>query len=183
MQENEGRIRVEARQGVARRQWKTELLGNGDTKRFRQLHRAVDGVRIPIDFRDPMIKQPRTFAAITHSPKLPGVADATDQGAPKQALEIESNVWAQHFCFLQPGQQTAWCAQAAKLTARKNVDMIDVRIATQERRPLRIDHPGNLGPWVGLADRRHGWQCVHHVTERTRLDDQDGTDFRFQISD
>src|SRR5450631_3358121 len=100
MQENEGRIIVETWQGVARRQWKTELLGNCDTKSFRQLQIAVDGVRAPIDFRDPMIKQPRTLATIAHSPKLSRAADATDQSAPEQPLKIESNVRAQHSCFL-----------------------------------------------------------------------------------
>ena len=180
MQENEGRIGVEARQGIPGRQRKTELFRNRASKRFRQLQIAIDGVRAPIDFRDSMIKQPRTFAAIADSPKLSRPAAATDQSAPEQTLEIESNVWTQHFCFSQPGQQTAWRAQAAKLAARKNVNMIDIRIATQECCPFRIDHPGNLGRRVGLADRRHGWQCVNHVTERTRFDDQDGFDFRFQ---
>src|SRR5437870_329931 len=132
MQENEGRIGVETWQGIARRQRKTELRRNCDPKSFRQLQIAVDGVRAPVDFRDPMIKQPRTFAAIADSPKLSWPADPTDQSAPEQTLEIESNVWAQHSCFSQPGQQTAWRAQAAKRAARKNVNMIDVRIATQE---------------------------------------------------
>ena len=35
MQENEGRIGVEARQGVARRQWKTKPGWNRDAKGFR----------------------------------------------------------------------------------------------------------------------------------------------------
>src|SRR5436190_18144229 len=146
---------VEARQGIARRQWKTELLWNCDPKGFRQLQIAVNSVRASIDFGDLMIKQARTFAAITHSPNLSRLTDATDQSAPEQTLEIESNVWTQHFCFSQPWQQTAWGAQAAKIAARKNVNMIDIRISAQERRPLRIDHPGNLSRRVGLADRSH----------------------------
>jgi hypothetical protein len=62
------------------------------------------------------------------------------------------------------------------------VNVIDIRIAPQERRPLGVDHPGDFGLGVGIADRRHRRQRVHHVTEGTRLDDQDGTDFSFQIS-
>src|SRR6266850_989982 len=105
-------------------------------------------MRAPINFRDPMIEQPRTFAAIADSPKFSRAADSTDQSAPDQTLKIESNVWAQHFCFSQPGQQIAWRAQTAKLAARKNVNMIDVRIATEEGRPLRVDYPGNLSSRV-----------------------------------
>src|SRR6266446_8790361 len=121
-----------------------------------------------INFRDPMIEQPRTFAAIADSPKFSRAADSTDQSASDQPLEIESNVWAQHFCFSQPGQQIAGRAQTAKLAARKNVNMIDVRIATQEGGPLWVNYPGNFSRRVGLANCGHGWQGVDHVTERTR---------------
>src|ERR1044071_777693 len=165
MQENERGIGVEARQGIARRQWKTEWLRNCDPEGFHQLQIAVDGMCAPIDFGDPVIKQTRTFATIAASPKLSRPADATDQSGPEQTLEIESNVWTEHFCFSHPGQQTSWRAQAAKLAPRKNVNMIDIGITAQKRCPLRIDHPGNLGCRVGLADRSHGWQGVNHVTE------------------
>jgi hypothetical protein len=143
----------------------------------------VDGVGTAIDFRDAMRKQARAFAAVAHSPKFLRAADPTNQGAAEQALEIESDVRAQGFRFLQPGQQTARPVQAAKFAARKNVHMVDIRISAQQRRPLRINNPGYLRPRVGVPNRRHRRQRVHHVPERTRLDDQDGTDFRFQISD
>jgi len=43
------------------------------------------------------------------------------------------------------------------------VDVIDRSIPAKERRPLRVDHPGDLGPGKGVPDENGGWQGMNDV--------------------
>jgi hypothetical protein len=43
--------------------------------------------------------------------------------------------------------------------------MIDVLIAAQERRPFRIDDPGNVGPRIRIPNGRDRGQRVDDVAE------------------
>ena len=53
-------------------------------------------------------------------------------------------------------------------------DLIDVRIAVEQRRPLGIDQPARAAPaGQRRLDERHGGERVDDVAERTRLDDED----------
>jgi len=51
------------------------------------------------------------------------------------------------------------------------------RIAAEQWREFRIDHPGDFSTGMSIAHQRHCWESVDDVAERTRLDDQN----RFQI--
>jgi len=53
------------------------------------------------------------------------------------------------------------------------MNMVYIMIAAEERRPFRIDHPGDLRVGVGLADCGDGRQGVNDIAERARLDDED----------
>jgi hypothetical protein len=53
------------------------------------------------------------------------------------------------------------------------MDMIDVAISAQERRPFRVDDPGNFGVGMSIANRGNRWQSVNDIAERARFDDQD----------
>ncbi len=87
--------------------------------------------------------------------------------------------WRRPVCA-QPREQVRRHAEAAELAARKNVDVVDALVAAQERGPFGIDHPGNFGLRVGVAEERGGGQSVHNVAERTRFDDKDGGNVGFQ---
>ena len=140
-------------------------------------------MRSPIDFGRVPVKQSRTFAAIAHSPKLPRAADFSNQRAAEQPLEIKRCVRSKRPRFFYPGPKSPGRVQAAELPARKNVDVIHVRIPAEERGPFRVDHPSDFGSWMGLSDRRDRGQRMDDVAEGARFDDEDGTNFRFQISD
>jgi hypothetical protein len=51
--------------------------------------------------------------------------------------------------------------------------MIDVGISAQERRPFRIDDPGNFRIGMRIANRRNRWQGVNDIAERARFNNQD----------
>ena len=164
MQEDEGLVFVKARQGVARGQGKTQRPANGCTKSFGKLKVAFDGVGATIDPRNVMINESRTFARITHSENLARTAGASDEGAAQQTLKIERRVRSQQSRFLRPAEQVCRKLKAAaQFVAWKNVNVIDVAIAAQERRPLGIDHPRDLRCRVGITDGGDGGQSMDDV--------------------
>jgi hypothetical protein len=88
-------------------------------------------------------------------------------------LKIQRDIRLQPAGLPHPRQQTPWRAEPAKFAARKNVDMIDVAISAQERRPFRVDDPGNFGVGMSIANRGNRWQSVNDIAERARFDNQD----------
>src|SRR5664279_4979424 len=65
-------------------------------------------------------------------------------------------------------------SQSAEVASRKDSHMIDIRISAEERGPLRVDQPGDLGVRIGSSNRGDRGKRVHHVAERTWLDDKNG---------
>ena len=63
------------------------------------------------------------------------------------------------------------------------MNMVHIPVAAQQRRPFRVDDPRNFRVPIPVPDRGHRGQGMDDIPERARLDDQDRTDFRFQISD
>jgi hypothetical protein len=63
------------------------------------------------------------------------------------------------------------------------MDMPHAAIAAQDRHPFRVDHPGNFSVRVRFEDQPDRRQGMHHVPERTRLDDKDPGACRFQTFD
>src|SRR5436190_23833040 len=115
MQENERRIRIEAWQGIARRQGEAKLPGDRNPKCFRQFQVAIDGVGAAIHLCNLMVQQARTLTAIAHSPELARMADAADQGTSEQALKIKGHVRPERLCFFYPRPHAARYTQAAKV--------------------------------------------------------------------
>src|SRR4051812_9113492 len=91
-----------------------------------------------------LVEKARTFAAIAHSPEFTGAADFSDQRAPEQALEIERNIRAEGTRSFDPWPEGPGRVQPAEFAARKNVNVVHVRISAQERGPFGIDHPGDF---------------------------------------
>src|SRR5204862_4679180 len=75
--------------------------------------------------------------------------------------------------FPNPRKQTSGCAEPSKFTPWKEVNVIDVAISAQQRRPFRIDDPGDFGVGISITNRRDRWKSVNDIPERTRFDDQD----------
>ena len=86
-------------------------------------------------------------------------------------MKIEGKLGSNFSRLLQPRPQASRRAEAAKFTAWKNVNMIDVGVAAQERDKFGINHPGDFGPWMRVTDRRNRGQGVNDVAERAWLDD------------
>ena len=130
-----------------------------------------------IDFGDTIIKKARTFARIAHPVNFFGTADSCDERAAQQSLEIQREIGTNPSGFLQPRQQAPGRAEASELTARKEVDVVHVRISAEQRRELGINDPSNLSARMRLAKQSYRRERVDDVAERTRLDNQD----RFRI--
>src|ERR1041385_1691951 len=154
MKENEGRIFIEAGKHIAGRKWAAQSRTDGGAGALRQFEITLDCMLASIDFRDAMVKPARTFACVAHSINLFRAADFSDQRAAQQPLKIESKIGLKLSRYLQPRPQTARRTEAAKFTARKNVDMLDIGISAEQRGEFRIDHPGDFCIGVGIADQR-----------------------------
>src|SRR5687767_3586909 len=115
MKHDEWRIGIESRELISRRQGKPDRLLDGGSESFGEFQIPLHRVRAPIDFRDAMIKQPRTFPAIAHSPKLSRSAYFTDQGASQQSLEIERHVRTHGPRLFQPRHEAPRGVQASQL--------------------------------------------------------------------
>ena len=137
----------------------------------------------PIHFRCSVIKKARPLTAVAHSPKFAGATNFSDKRAAQESLKIQRHVRTQGARFPDPRPQGARRVQGRELAARENMDVIHVRITAQQGGPLRVDHPGDFSVRLRLANGRYRRQRVNDVTERARLDDENRTDFRFQISD
>jgi hypothetical protein len=96
-------------------------------------------------------------------------------------LKIERQVGLDGPGFLHPWQQTLWRAQATKFAARKEVDMIYIRISAEQRRKFGINYPRNLGARIRFAKHGDRWKSVDDISERTRFNNQDR--FRVQRSE
>src|SRR4030095_2232693 len=129
---------------------------------------------------DTIIKKARTFAPTAHSVDVLGAADLWDQRAAKQSLKIERQVRLDGPGFLHPWQQTLWRAQATKFAARKEVDVIYIRISAEQRCKFGINYPRNLGARIRFAKHGDRWKSVDDISERTRFNNQDR--FRVQRS-
>ena len=52
--------------------------------------------------------------------------------------------------------------------------MIYIRISSEQGSKFRVDDPCNLRVWMRFAKRCNCGERMNDVTERARLDDQDG---------
>src|SRR5438477_4845559 len=127
---------------------------------------------VAFDGRDLLIEKAGTLARVTHAIKSCRMTHLPDERAPEQALEIERDIRLQASRLAQPRDQVLRHAEAGKLTARENVDVVDRAVAAEERGPFRIDHPCDLGGRKSVAEEGGRRQGMDDVAERTRLDDE-----------
>jgi hypothetical protein len=163
MEQNVWWISIKARQWIARWQGKTERLLDRDAECFSQLQVSFNRVCLPIDWSNMMVKETRSLTAIAHPPKFFGATDASDQGTPKETLEIEGDIWTQCSCFHQPRPQTGRRAQATELTSRENMNVIDIGVSAEQGSPFGVNYPSDFRFGICFAngcDRRQGMDNV-----------------------
>ena len=115
-----------------------------------------------------------------------GAAEAGDEGAAEEALEIEDEVGFAGGDLFRPAGNARPAGGAAELAAGEEDDFIDVRVAVEEGSPLGIDEPTEVRRRPALFDEGDGGEGVDDVAEGAGFEDQDRGgiyDFRFQISD
>lgn len=173
MKEDKGRIFVETRRPIPGRNGATKRCAYSRASALSQLDITLDRVCPAIDFGDTIIKPTRTFPRIAHSINRLRAANFRDQRTAQETLKIQRKRGLQPAGLLQPREQAPWRAEAAKFTSRKNVDVVYIRIAAQQRHEFRVNHPRDLGVRMRIANQRDRRKRVDDVAERTRLDDQD----------
>src|SRR4030095_12463803 len=178
MKKNKGRVVIETRERIPRRNRATKRFAESRAGAFSQFDITLDCMCAAIDFGDAIVKKERAFARIAHSVNLLRTADLRDKRTAQQALKIECEIGMKRAGFLQPREHALRRAEAAKFPSRKHADMVYVGISSQQRYELRVNDPRDLGVGMRIANQRHRRNRVDDVAERTRLDDQD----RFQIS-
>ena len=152
MEQDKWRMLIETGQRVAARKRIAQRFIDLGAGTFRQFQISLDGVFAVLDFSNAVIEPARAFARVAHSVNLFGAADFSDERAAQETLEIECEIGTKFSCLLQPGQQTCRRAQSAEFTARKKMNMIDIGISAQERRPFGINDPSNISLRAGLAN-------------------------------
>ena len=131
---------------------------------------------------------PRALARIREADDAParGAAEAANEGAAEEALEIEDEVRRARGDLFRPAGDARPAGRPAELAARKVDDFIDVRVAVEQRRPLGVDQPAEVRLRPALFDEGDGGEGVDDVAEGAGFEDQNRGgiyDFRFQISD
>src|SRR5450432_1512566 len=89
MEEHKGNRVVKMRDRIATGQREAERSLHRHAEILREREITLDGVRLPIDRGDPIVKPTRSFARVTHSVKFSRTTCPPDQRATQQALEIE----------------------------------------------------------------------------------------------
>jgi hypothetical protein len=118
---------------------------------------------VPIDRHPVLVKEMCSLAGIAHSVKCFWVTHLADQGAAKEALEIERNIWPQAPDFAEPGKQMFRHGKAPEVSAGEDVNVIDIPVATQEGGPLWVNHPGDLGFRISSAEKGRGRKGMNNV--------------------
>ena len=72
-----------------------------------------------------------------------------------------------------PSRKARPSLHAVKIVARKDNDVVNIRILVKKRRPFWIDQPTEACGRPRLFQLRHGRQRQDDITEGTRLDDED----------
>ena len=149
---------------------------------------AGDGVRLGGHVHGLVVEMASAFAGVGEADDATGVgaAEAGDEGAAEESLEIEDEVGFARGDLFRPAGNARPAGGAAELTAGEVDDFIDVRVAVEERRPLGIDEPAEVRVRPAFFDEGDGGEGVDDVAEGAGFEDQDRGgiyDFRFQISD
>jgi hypothetical protein len=104
-----------------------------------------------------------TLAGIAHAVEFSWMTHLSNEGAAEESLKIERDIGLEPGCLVQPGEEMARHAEAAKVAPWKNVNVVDGAIAAQERSPFRIYDPGDGGLRICVANKSGRGQGVNDV--------------------
>ena len=139
MKKDERRIFIETRKRIACWERAAKRFSNGGPRAFSEHKTTVNSMPAAIDFGDPIVKPARPSARIAHSVNFFGATDFCDQCAAQQSLEIQRKVGPSFSNSLQPREQTFRCADALEFAAAKEIDVIHIRISTEQRGQFGIN--------------------------------------------
>ncbi len=164
MEEDKRFILVETRDRIAAGEGKTQGARHRHPEVLDEREVALDGVSVAIDRGGLPVEKMRALARVAHPVEFPRVTRLPNQCAPEEALKIKRDVRLEAGGFVQPGEEMARHAEAAEIAPGENMDVIDAAIAAQKRGPFGVDHPGDGGLRVSVADESGGGQSVDDVT-------------------
>ena len=149
---------------------------------------AIDGVRLGGHVHGLVVEMAGAFAGVGEADDASaiGAAEAGDEGAAEEALEIEDEVGFAGGDLFRPAGDARPAGGAAELAAGEVDDFIDMRVAIEERCPFGIDEPAEVRVRPAFFDEGDGGEGVDDVAEGAGFEDQNRGgiyDFRFQISD
>ena len=78
-------------------------------------------------------------------------------------MKIERQIGPKLSRRFRPRAKTARRTEPAKIASGKKMNMIDRGISPQQRGKLGINHPGDVGLRISVADKRDRGQGVHDV--------------------
>src|SRR3954451_24455487 len=134
MQESEGGVGIETRERVSARQCKAQRRRRRGTGELGELEISLNGVAPPVDARDLIVKKPGSLASIAQPKMLTRAAEAADQRAPQEALEIERHIWPELSRLPEPGDKTRR-SKAAELAAGEDSHVVDIWVAAKKGSP------------------------------------------------
>ena len=134
---------------------------------------AFDGVGLFVDGNGVGLGQACALARIGKSVNRHTTKGARNERGAQESLEIEDEVGCGlFFQFLAPAVEAEPSGRSAEVGTGKKQCFVDVRVAFEQRGPFRIDHPCEVRGGKFRAERGHGGQGMHDVTERTRLENK-----------
>lgn len=164
MEQDEWIVMLEAWQRIAGRKRETQWTFDVHTKSFRKLEITFDRMSATIHVCDAVVGKSRALAGIAHSENFTCATDARDERTAQQSLKIEGGIRFQLPRFFYPAQQIGRNTKSsAQFVARKNVNVINIAIAAQKRRPFWINDPPDSRGWIRLTNGGDGWQRMDYV--------------------
>ena len=153
MEQDEWIVMLEAWQRIAGRKRETQWTFDLHAKSFGKLEITFDRMSATIHACDAVVGKSRALAGIAHSENFTCATDARDERTAQQSLKIEGDIRFQLPRFFYPAQQICRNTKSsAQFVTRKNVNVIDIAIAAQKRRPLWINDPADSRSWIRLTN-------------------------------
>ena len=119
-----------------------------------------------------VIERPRSFARIIQADGPSSIRQPCDNPAAKQTLQIDHPIELMRPNSPDTPRQLRPVPNRPQPLALERNDPRQVRIAFQQRGQSPVQPPINLARGQMLLDQTQDRQRLHHVTERTRFEDQ-----------
>ena len=159
---------------IALRQIEDGWPGEGGSGRGGKSEVAFDGVGLRIDGHGAGLGEAGAFAGVGESVEGDVAEGAGHEGGAEEALEIEDEVGrGLFFQGAAPAREAQPAGGTTEIGAGKKERFVEVWIAFEERRPLGIDHPGEVRVWEFGVEGGERGEGVDDVAEGAGLEDEE----------